>query len=134
MAIDGTSATEGAAPDRQIRERDGTPSIVERIRMLLPALPLSDVCLVLDELAARTGEPALRRAANALRQESPGRRALNDRRAIAEAESLFACGKAKTMRAAFTMVARTIRGPARTSSIAERLRRKWAASKKGATK
>lgn len=85
---------------------------------------LAEVAAWLDDLAARTGNPAYRRAGAALRQPTPGRTPIDDKRALVEVRHLLATGLARTEARACLMVARTLHPTGSAKSIAERLRRK----------
>lgn len=86
---------------------------------------LDDVAAALEDLATRTGEIAFERAARALYQSSPGRKAVDDRAALAEVRWLLETGEARSLNDALRMVAKSLRGSGNIRSVAERLRRKW---------
>ncbi len=91
----------------------------------------ADVADYLNDLARRTGDRAFHRTARTLFQsQSAGRPTIDDRAAIAEAEALYATGKARSMWAAFIRVARSRYPSRRPKSVAERLQKKWRAQKK----
>lgn len=95
----------------------------------------AEVARELERLAETTGNIAFARAARALFQvEPPGRPAINDAAAIAEAVALFKSGQATSLHKAFLRVARAIDGYADPRSVAERLRRKFNAQKISSTK
>lgn len=86
-----------------------------------------EVAVLLEKLAADTGDPAFARAARAIFQVSPGRPAVNDAAAIAEAEEIFESGRARSLNAAFMQVAAAVSPYGNLRSVAERLRRKHGA-------
>jgi hypothetical protein len=96
----------------------------------------SEVAGILDHLCAQTGDPAYARAARTLFQQSPGRRPIDDRRAVQDAEELFKQGKARSRHDARMQVASSL-APYGTwrewCSIAERLRKKSADEQKVST-
>ncbi|PVE26435.1 hypothetical protein DC522_01340 [Microvirga sp. KLBC 81] len=98
---------------------------------------LHDLSEALQTLAKKTGDAACARAARAMNQQSPGRPAMNDTKAIEEALDLFEQGEARSLSQALYRVARRLNpyGDRKSwRSIAERLRRKYAKTKKVSTK
>jgi hypothetical protein len=93
-----------------------------------------EVRAALERLALVTGDPAYRRAARAMMHPPGGRPPKRDTRLIADAEALLASGKVRSLQAACLMVARAYHPYQSERSVAERLRRKIAKSKKFSTK
>jgi hypothetical protein len=85
--------------------------------------PVRDLLTELDRLAQATGDPRLRRAANAARWSAAGRLPVDDRAAIAEVRWLIDRGTQKPI--ALRAVARRLTGYGENEeSIVRRLRRK----------
>ena len=82
------------------------------------------VARLLLNIFERTSNPVFQRAAHVLLSEPPGRPAIDDTVALTEALALIETGQAKSPRAAFMAVAKSISGPKHARSTAERLRRK----------
>lgn len=96
-----------------------------------PSTPRA-VAVELQRLAEETGDAAFLRAARALLQERPGRRPIDDGKALGEVRWLVDTGAAGSLYAACRMVARAMGTPRRRErSVAERLRRKVGAQKSG---
>src|SRR4051812_43375661 len=68
----------------------------------------SEVAGILDHLCAQTGDPAYARAARTIFQQPPGRRPIDDRKAIQDAEELFREGKARSLHDARMQVASSL--------------------------
>lgn len=86
---------------------------------------IADLLAEIDRIADETGDPRLVRASRATRQMSPGRPAIDDAGALAEAKRLLQTGVVPTRRAACMKVAKTHGLHKKPHSFVERLRRKW---------
>lgn len=96
---------------------------MSRILSAPPIEPtLANVAGWLDELAVATGEGAFARAAAALRQQPPGRPAVDDRLLLAEVDMLIDEGVPQ--REALLRTARTVCGRQSERAVYVRLARK----------
>lgn len=84
----------------------------------------SGVAEMLEALADWSGDQAFRRAASALRQNFPGRPAVDDAAALAEAEALLKSGAEPTLNAAIRLVVKARADRPFRRAMFERLRRK----------
>jgi len=124
-ATHGQRARVAAAP------ANAPPAVgVSGLAQLAPA----ELAQMLEQVAARTGVVAFRRAANAIYQQNSGRPTIDDRAALDEAIWLFESGTVRTLNAGFKMAARSIAGHRTVRAVAERLRKKHAAMKKSPAK